>query len=63
VITDHGRVIARILPAEQTLEERLHSLQEAGLLDWNGRALEPVEPPAVNHSPHSLAELIVEMRE
>ena len=63
VITDHGRVVGRILPAEQPLEERLRSLQEAGLLAWSGQTLEPIEPPAVNRSEHTLADLIVEMRE
>lgn len=63
VITDHGQVVARILPAERPLEERLRSLQEAGLLAWNGLSLEPIQPPAVNHGPRTLADLVVEMRE
>ena len=63
VITDHGQVVARILPAEQSLEERLRSLQEAGLLAWNGQKLESIQPPAVNRGPRTLADLVVEMRE
>jgi len=63
VITDHGQVVGRILPAERPLEERLRSLQEAGLLNWNGEKLEPITPPAVNRGQRTLADLIVEMRE
>lgn len=62
VITDHGRVVGRILPAEQPQEERLRALQAAGLLAWNGEALEPIDPPAANRSSHTLASLIEEMR-
>lgn len=63
VVTDHGQVVARLLPAEQPLEERLRSLQEAGLLAWNGHTLPPLEPPAVNRGQRSLSELLVEMRQ
>jgi prevent-host-death family protein len=63
VITDHGQVIGRILPAERPQEERLRALQAAGLLSWNGQTLEAIAPPAVNRSQHTLADLIVEMRE
>lgn len=63
VITDHGQVVGRILPAEQPPEERLRSLQAAGLLAWNGEKLPPIEPPAINRSQRTLADLIVEMRE
>ena len=63
VITDHGQIIGRILPAEQPLDEHLRSLQEAGLLAWNEQMLGPIDPPAVNRSHRTLADLIVEMRE
>lgn len=63
VITDHGQVVGRILPAERSLEEKLKSLQEAGLLAWNGQRLEPIQPPAVNRGPRNVSDLIAEMRE
>lgn len=63
VITDHGQVVGRILPAGRSLEERLKSLQEAGLLAWNGQRLEPIQPPAVNRGPRNVSDLIAEMRE
>ena len=49
IITDHGRPVGRLLPAEQTLEERLQSLQEAGMVAWNGRNL-----PRAAHGVHHL---------
>ena len=63
IITDHGRVVGRILPAEQPLEERLLALREAGLLAWNGKNLEAIEPPAVNRSEHTLSDLVIELRQ
>lgn len=50
VITDHGTVVGRIIPAEQPLAERPHSLQEAGLLAWGGQSLPAIDPPGVRDS-------------
>ena len=63
IITDHGQAVGRIIPVEQSLDERLRSLQEAGLLAWNGQTLQPVESPVVNRSGKLVSDLIVEMRE
>lgn len=63
VITDHGQVVGRILPADQPSEERLRALQEAGLLAWNGQALDAIDPPVANRGQRSLSDLIVEMRQ
>jgi prevent-host-death family protein len=63
VITDHGQAVGRITPFAQPLEERLRFLQEAGLLDWNGQALPPLESPVKNRSGKLMSDLVVEMRE
>jgi prevent-host-death family protein len=63
VITDHGQAVGQILPAGQPIEERLRSLQGAGLLAWNGQPLPSIETPVINHSGHLLSDLVVEMRE
>jgi prevent-host-death family protein len=63
VVTDHGKVVARILPVEQDLDERLQAMQAAGLLVWNGQRLADIEAPAVNTGPQTLSDLITEMRE
>ena len=62
-ITDHGQIVGRILPVAQPLEERLRSLQEAGLLAWNGQFLPSLESPVVNSSGRLISDLVVEMRE
>ena len=63
IITDHGQEVGRILPVEQPYEERLHALQEAGLLAWNGKKLPSIDPPAINRSNRLISDLVVEMRE
>jgi prevent-host-death family protein len=63
VITDHGEAVGRIMPITQPLEERLQSLQAAGLMAWNGKTLPPLDPPVVNRSGHLISDLVVDMRE
>lgn len=63
IITEHGRPLGRLLPAEGTLEERIKNLIEAGMVAWNGRRPEPISPAAVNHSDRQVSDILVEMRE
>ena len=63
VITDHGQAVGQIMPVGQPIEERLNSLQAAGLLAWNGQTLASIESPVINRSGKLLSDLIVEMRE
>lgn len=63
LITDHGKAVGRIQPVEQNLEKRLASLQEAGLLAWNGQRLPHLETPVVNSSGKLISDLVVELRE
>ena len=63
IITEHGRPVGRLLPAEGALEERLKALKEAGMVAWNGRKPEPIQPAAVNHSDRQVSDILVEMRE
>ena len=63
IITEHGHPVGRLLPVEQPLDERLKALQEAGMVAWNGRKLEQITPPAINHSKQQVSDLLVEMRE
>jgi prevent-host-death family protein len=63
VITDHGKAVGRIMPVEQTLDERLRSMQEAGLIAWNGQTLPLLESPVINRSGKLVSDLVVEMRE
>jgi prevent-host-death family protein len=63
VITEHGRPVGRLLPAEQALEEHLEVLQAAGMVAWNGRKLGAISPAAVNRGDRQVSDLLVEMRE
>ncbi|OGN94368.1 MAG: hypothetical protein A2Z71_09375 [Chloroflexi bacterium RBG_13_50_21] len=63
VITDHGRVVGRILPAETSMYDIAKNLQSAGLADWNGKKLKEIQPAAVNSSQKTIADLLVDMRE
>ena len=63
IITDHGRPVGRLSPVDQPLDERLKSLQDAGLVAWNNQKLKPVKPAAVNRSDQQIADILVEMRE
>jgi prevent-host-death family protein len=63
VITDHNRPVGRILPIEQTLEQRILVMREAGMIAWNGENLQPITPAAVNHSVMQVSDLLIEMRE
>ena len=63
VITDHGQAVGQIIPAGKPFEERLRSLQDAGLLVWNGQSLPDIESPVINRSGKLLSDLVVEMRE
>ena len=63
VITDHGQVVGRILPAESSLSEIAKNLQSAGLADWNGNKLKKIQPAVVNSSQKTIADLLVDMRE
>ncbi len=63
LITDHGVAVGRILPVDQPLDERLRSLQEAGLLAWNGQALPERQSPVINRSGRLASDLVSELRE
>lgn len=63
IITDHGRPVGRLSPVEQSLDERIKSLQDAGMVAWNGQQLKPLTPAAVNRGPRQVSEILVEMRE
>jgi antitoxin (DNA-binding transcriptional repressor) of toxin-antitoxin stability system len=63
IITDHGKSIAKVVPIQSTVEERLHKMVEAGQAEWNGKILKPYQPIAVNKGDRQLSDLVVENRE
>jgi prevent-host-death family protein len=61
-ITRHGKPVGRIVPVETTLEARLATLEQSGLLAWNGERLPPLAPVAQTQGPVTVAELLIEDR-
>ena len=63
VITERGQPVGRIVPISQTLEQRLEAMTQAGLIQWSGRALEPMPPVARVRGDGTVADLLVEDRD
>jgi prevent-host-death family protein len=63
IITSHGKPIAHLTPSKEELAERIKSLQEAGLIAWNGKKPSVRHPKVINTSNKLLSDLVVEMRE
>ncbi len=63
VVTDRGRPVARIVPIQESVEDRIAELQQAGLLAWNGQRLPDHEPKVRPHGRATVADLLLEDRE
>ena len=62
VITERGKLIGRIVPAEEPLEARLVAMRDAGLLAWSGKKLQSIEPIAQTSGEKTVADLLLEDR-
>jgi len=63
VITEHGKPVGRILPVALSLEDRVEELRKAGLVEWSGKKLRDMKPPAKNIGDKLVSEIVVELRE
>ena len=63
VITEHGQAVGRIVPAEESLDDRLQAMVKAGLAQWNGKKFNPGKPVARTRGPRSVSDLLIEDRE
>lgn len=63
VITERGKPIGRIVPAERTLEERIRVLLQAGLAEWNGQKFDPSPPQVSIQGDRTVADLLIEDRQ
>jgi len=63
VITDHGKPIGQLIPAENQLDAKVQALIQSGVLAWNGRKLAPHIPLARSKGTKSVADLLIEDRE
>ena len=61
VITEHGRTVGRIVPAGQSLDERLQGMRQAGALAWSGKRSRRVTPLGRARG-GAVADLLVENR-
>lgn len=63
VITDRGVPVGRLVPIEQTLERRLETLRESGMLRWSGRRLARRKPTVrIANRGKSVSDLLIEDR-
>ncbi len=62
VVTEHGRPVARIIPEDTSLKERLDALVRSGVILWNGKKFKPSKPVARNRGPKQLSDLVIEDR-
>lgn len=62
VITEHGKVVAHLGPAGQSVEEKMRAMVKAGLAEWNGKRLPPVKTVVRVRGNKTVAELLIEDR-
>ena len=62
IVTERGNIVAQLIPPQQTIEERIWAMVDAGLADWNGKKLKPHKPKIINKSGKLLSDLIMEDR-
>jgi len=62
VITEHGIRVGRIIPESTSIEKRMESLRQAGLVEWSGNKLRDIDPPAVNRGDTLISDIVIEMR-
>lgn len=62
IITERGNVVAQLIPPQQTIEERIRAMVDAGLAEWNGKKLKPHTPKIINKSGKLISDLIMDDR-
>ncbi|MCI0552818.1 MAG: type II toxin-antitoxin system prevent-host-death family antitoxin [Anaerolineae bacterium] len=62
IVTERGNVVAQLIPPQQTIEERIWAMVEAGLADWNGKKMKPYQPKIINRSGKLMSDIIMEDR-
>ena len=62
IVTERGNVVAQLMPPQQTVEERIWAMVEAGLADWNGKRMKPYQPKVINRSGRLMSDIILEDR-
>ncbi len=63
VVTERGRPVARLVPEDDSLDDRLAVLTKAGALQWSGRRLGRAAPGVRPRGKRTLADIVRENRE
>jgi prevent-host-death family protein len=63
LITEGGRPVARLVPAEASLEDKLQELVKAGVISWSGRKPSADIPTFPVQGPKTVAEMLIEDRD
>ncbi len=63
VITEHGVPVGRIVPQQESVEEKMRRLSTTGRYSWSGTKMAVHAPIAENKSPYLISDLISEDRE
>ena len=63
VITEHGKPIGRIIPIDQSTQEQIATLVDAGLISWNYQKLSHLTPLGKTKGDRSLSDLLLEDRD
>jgi len=63
VITERGKPIGRIVPAERSLEERIQVMLQAGLAGWSGQKFDPPPPQVAIQGDRTVSDLLIEDRQ
>ena len=63
VITERGKPVGRLVPAEMTLDEKLHEGVRKGLWSWNGKKLKPSRPTVKTRGAKTISDLLLEDRD
>ena len=62
LITEYGNPVGRIVPAAQTINERMNLIKQAGMLNWDGSKIIQQDPVTINRGQGKISDLISEMR-
>ncbi len=62
-VTERGKPIGQIIPVKASTQERLQSVVNAGVAEWNGQKPKSYKPKAVNQAARQVSDLVTEDRE
>jgi len=62
-ITESGKPIGWLVPAGDSLEQKIQAMLAAGMVNWSGKKLQPYQPTALNQSNQLISDIVSELRE